>query len=197
MQNPERRSALRYVGGLLLSLIGVALSVPTAIYLLDPVRRRRAAAPGPDAGSAAAAGAETTAGAPANMEAVPIATLAEVPDIAQGQAPLQVPVIVDGQHDAWNRLEKARLGSVWLCKSGERLSCLSAVCPHAGCGIDFDPSRRAFVCPCHGSTFAMDGQRQEGPSPRDMDRLDVQVQDGKVLCRYQRFRLATGTKEPV
>lgn len=52
---------------------------------------------------------------------MPIATLAVGADIAQGQAPLQVPVIVDGQHDAWNRLEKARLGSVWLCKSGERL----------------------------------------------------------------------------
>jgi thiosulfate dehydrogenase [quinone] large subunit len=28
-----------------------------------------------------------------------------------------------------------------------------AVCPHAGCTVEWDPSGKLFVCPCHGSEF--------------------------------------------
>ena len=173
----ERRSALRIVGGVLISLLGAALSVPAALYLFDPVRRRRSgASPG---------------------DVIPVAPLAEVPDVGAGAAPLRLPVIAAEQHDAWNRIQDVRLGSVWLSKSGGQLTCLSTTCPHAGCGIDFDTERRLFVCPCHGSSFALDGSRRDGPSPRDMDRLEIDVHEGQVRCRFQRFRPAIPGKEPV
>lgn len=158
-------------------MLGTALSVPAALYLLDPVQRRRSGA--------------TPAGS------IPVAPLSEVPDVGAGAAPLRLPVIATEQHDAWNRLQEVRLGSVWLSKSGEQLSCFSTACPHAGCGIDFDSERRLFVCPCHGSSFALDGSRREGPSPRDMDRLEIDVHEGQVRCRFQRFRPAKPDKEPV
>ncbi|MEX2372443.1 MAG: hypothetical protein WD800_01445 [Dehalococcoidia bacterium] len=34
---------------------------------------------------------------------------------------------------------------------------------------------------CHSETFAMDGTRLYGPAPRDMDRFDVRIEDGRVL----------------
>lgn len=160
-----------------MTLLGAALSVPAAVYLFDPVRRRR---------KGEAAG-----------ESIPVAPLTEVPDVAAGAAPLRLTVVAAEQHDAWNRVQDVRLGSVWLCRRGEALSCFSATCPHAGCGIDFDAERRLFICPCHGSSFALDGSRREGPSPRDMDRLEVDVHEGQVRCRFQRFRSATSDKEPV
>ena len=94
-------------------------------------------------------------------------------------------------------MTEVRLGSVWLARRGESLQCFSTACPHAGCGIDFDAEQRLFVCPCHGSSFAMDGSRRAGPSPRDMDRLEVEVREGQVHCRFQHFRTATADKEPV
>ena len=178
IHDKERRSALRILSGVVGTLLGAAFSVPAVLYLFDPVARRRRS------------GATT-------VEPIPVAPLTDVPDVAAGATPLRLPVVAAEQHDAWNRLQEVRLGSVWLSKTGEQLSCFSTACPHAGCGIDFDAERRLFICPCHGSSFALDGSRREGPSPRDMDRLEVDVQAGQVRCRFQRFRTATTDKEPV
>lgn len=178
IDDKERRSALGVIGGLMATVVGAGFSIPAALYLFDPVARRRA-------------------GGPAEGAPLPVAPLAEVPDVAAGAAPLRLTVVASEQHDAWNRLQEVRLGSVWLCKTGDQLSCFSTACPHAGCGIDFDPERRLFICPCHGSSFALDGSRREGPSPRDMDRLDVDVHEGQVRCRFQRFRTASAAKEPI
>jgi Rieske Fe-S protein len=181
--DPERRSVLRVLSGVLLVALSAAAAVPSLLYLLDPVR-----------------GGRRRPGGKSEPETLPVAPLSEVPDVSQGAPPLRATVTAAEQHDAWSRNETARLGSVWLSRglpSSDELTCLSTVCPHAGCGVDFDEARRLFVCPCHSSTFALDGTRRDGPAPRDMDRLDVEVKDGVVRCRFQRFRPATERKEPI
>ena len=45
MHDPERRSALGILGGLMVTLLGAGFSVPAVVYLLDPLRHKRA--PGP------------------------------------------------------------------------------------------------------------------------------------------------------
>lgn len=185
--DPERRSVLRVLSGVLLAALTAAAAVPSLIYLLDPVLGSRR-------------GGRRRPGGGAEPETLPVAPLSEVPDVSQGAAPLRATVTAAEQHDAWSRNESARLGSVWLSRglvAPDDVTCLSTICPHAGCGVDFDEARRLFVCPCHSSTFALDGTRREGPAPRDMDRLDVEVKDGVVRCRFQRFRPATERKEPV
>jgi menaquinol-cytochrome c reductase iron-sulfur subunit len=178
--HPVRRSVLRVLSGALLVALSAAAAVPSLLYLLDPLRRRPRRAGG---------------------DLLPVAPLAEVPDISKGEAPLRAPVIAGEQHDAWTRHEATRLGSVWLLRGqggdGGEVTCFSTQCPHAGCGVDFDEARRLFVCPCHSSTFALDGTRREGPAPRGLDRLEVDVKDGLVRCRFQRFRPASESKEPV
>lgn len=186
LQSSPRRSALRVVGGILLGALGLALAIPAALFASDPVRKRRKDSgaspdPQPDEGGLQ----------------VPIADLDEVPDLDQGGAPLRAAVVATGLRDAWNRLDRTQLGSVYIGKRAGALTALSATCPHAGCGIDYDADRRQFVCPCHNSTFSMDGQRVGGPAPRDMDRLDLSVQGSKVYCQFQRFRLALKNKVPV
>ena len=184
-QASGRRSALHRIGGLLVGVLGgalgIALMVPPVVSLLHPLRRRRHqkndAADGPPR--------------------VKVADVAEVPNLDAGAAPLRAAVIASGLRDAWNRLDNTKLGSVFLGKRAGALSCLSATCPHAGCGIDFDDKRQKFVCPCHNSTFDLDGKREDGPSPRDMDRLDAVVEGDSVYCSYQRFRLADSRKVPV
>jgi cytochrome b6-f complex iron-sulfur subunit len=47
---------------------------------------------------------------------------------------------------------------------------LSAVCTHAGCTVRYEAGSRDVACPCHGSTFELDGRVTAGPaqSPLDM-----------------------------
>lgn len=53
-------------------------------------------------------------------------------------------------------------GPAWVfCRANEEYSAHSAVCTHAGCTVDFDPSARELVCPCHGG----DLQRSHRSSP--------------------------------
>lgn len=177
-QAKERRSALKIVGGLLFGALGVAFLAPSLIFLSDPLRRRR----------------QKGEASPARIK---VASVDEIPDLDAGVAPLRAPVIATGVRDAWNRLDSAKLGSVFLGKRKGALSCLSAICPHAGCAIDFDEKQQKFVCPCHRSTFSLDGTREEGPSPRGMDKMDVTVDGDAVYCQFQRFRLAVDKKVPV
>ncbi|HEV7951004.1 MAG TPA: FAD-dependent oxidoreductase [Glaciihabitans sp.] len=45
---------------------------------------------------------------------------------------------------------------------------LSAVCPHLGAIVNWNDAEKSWDCPAHGSRFAADGTRLEGPASRDL-----------------------------
>jgi thiosulfate dehydrogenase [quinone] large subunit len=50
----------------------------------------------------------------------------------------------------------------------------SAVCPHAGCQVQFDQQSDLFVCPCHGSIFnGSTGAVQQGPAPTGLSSIPI------------------------
>jgi thiosulfate dehydrogenase [quinone] large subunit len=50
----------------------------------------------------------------------------------------------------------------------------SAVCPHAGCQVQFDQQNDLFVCPCHGSTFnAGTGAVLNGPAVTGLSPIAI------------------------
>jgi len=94
-----------------------------------------------------------------------------------GAAPQRFPVIAD-QRDAWNYIPDQPIGAVFVQRTdtgGVRV--FNATCPHAGCSVACDG--HIFHCPCHNSSFELDGSKRvshsgrENPSPRDLDKLQV------------------------
>jgi Rieske Fe-S protein len=102
------------------------------------------------------------------------------------------------RRDAWVRQDGVALGTAWVVRAGAGVSAFSAICPHLGCSVGYDPSGNRFVCPCHASVFGPDGAVRSGPSPRGLDPLPTQVgQGGEVACRYVRFKPGLPTREPL
>lgn len=116
--------------------------------------------------------------------------------------PQRFPVI-DDQVDAWNFTPAQPIGAVFVQRLSENeVRVFHSTCPHAGCSVTCDGT--AFNCPCHNSSFNLDGSKRvsssgrENPSPRDLDRLDVdasQLAQGEVWVRFQNFY--TGREEQV
>ena len=55
---------------------------------------------------------------------------------------------------------------------------LSSRCTHLGCQVR--PTRRFLTCPCHGSTFDMEGRVVRGPAPKPLPGYRV-VETGNAL----------------
>ncbi|HJT33000.1 MAG TPA: Rieske 2Fe-2S domain-containing protein [Pirellulales bacterium] len=128
---------------------------------------------------------------------VRVTSLEAVPDDG---VPRQFPVIADRQ-DAWNRFPDEAIGAVYLrrTKGSEGVEAFNAICPHAGCFVNFDRKQNVYQCPCHDSSFDLSGKCQHGPSPRSLDALDTELRPaGKEQYIWVRFvNYYAGKKEQI
>ena len=105
-----------------------------------------------------------------------VATLISLPEDG---TPRQYPVVSERQ-DAWNKFPQVRVGAVYLRRTGAKeVQAINVVCPHAGCFVNYQPDQKQYLCPCHNSSFALDGAIKDpsSPSPRPLDTMEVKVSD--------------------
>ena len=113
-----------------------------------------------------------------------------------GAPPRRLPVIATTLRDGWAQQSGVALGAAWVRRlPGDKLECLSSVCPHLGCAIGWDAARERFNCPCHDSSFDPAGGRITGPSPRDMDPLPIALVGGRVQVTWLRYRQGVTSRE--
>lgn len=151
--------------------IGALLAVPGVAYVIDPLVRRR----------------------PRSDQWREIGDA----ELLRDDRPVSLPIIGE-RVDAWTRAPEQRLGTVWLRRHEDgTLTAFTAECPHLGCRIGYDDESEKFSCPCHDSSFGLDGSVLDGPSPRDMDRLEARVRDGKIEVRFRKFRTAVPEQKEI
>ena len=64
-------------------------------------------------------------------------------------------------------------GRFYLANTDRGVLALDKVCTHLDCLVAWDDQAAHFVCPCHGSRFAVDGANLSGPAERSLDRFSV------------------------
>jgi menaquinol-cytochrome c reductase iron-sulfur subunit len=164
----SRRSFLGVLLSLASASVGALLAVPVLRYVFYPVT--------------------------ANAEAPTWAAAGSVASLSGALTPVRH--ILDlNERDGWQ--ETASQPVVYLVNTGGQIKALSAICPHLGCTVPWDPGRNQFVCPCHGGTFSADGTYLSGPPRRSLDSLETKVSGGNLMVKYQSFRPDVPDKEVI
>jgi glycine/D-amino acid oxidase-like deaminating enzyme/nitrite reductase/ring-hydroxylating ferredoxin subunit len=83
--------------------------------------------------------------------------------------------------------------AVYRDEGGALHSC-SAVCPHLGCIVRWNPLESSFDCPCHGSRFSPLGQRVNGPSDADLKPAAQDSRPRRAARRPRRRPVRAGTR---
>jgi menaquinol-cytochrome c reductase iron-sulfur subunit len=172
---PERRDFLKKSAAIVLGAAGLAVPIGAGVAtFLDPLRRQ--------------------------SEGGGFLFVTSLNALRPDGVPRRFPVIAD-KADIWNKFPHVPIGAVYLRRTpDDKIEALNVICPHAGCPVEFRPSTNLFLCPCHDSSFQLNGAvaNAGSPSPRGLDTLAVEVRHGReVWVKFQNFRAATPEKIPV
>lgn len=167
---PDRRRFLQLATCGLGAGIAAAVAVPAISLTLDPARRQTVTTP---------------------REPIDLGDAKRIADTWQ-----RVDVVAPVIRDAWVSARNVVLGAAFVRARGGKLEALSAVCPHLGCTVGYQPDKKSFLCACHNSVFTDDGERGTGPTQRGLDPLPIEVVDGRLRLTWVRYKLDTGAREP-
>jgi Rieske Fe-S protein len=168
--DPDRRKFLKLATCGLGGVVGIAATAPAISLLVAPASRQTVSTPKDpvDLGDA---------------------------EIAKAWADWRkVDVVAPEVRDGWTTARNVVLGAAYVRANGAQFEAVSGVCPHLGCPVGWDG--RAFLCPCHDSKFATNGDRETGPSLRGLDPLPIEVKDGRLRLTWIRYKLDTASREP-
>ena len=159
------------------SIVAIVPMVAGLVTLFDPLIRRRSSVLGADADG--------------------FLKVTSASSLDSTGAPRMFSVIADLQ-DAWNKFPHTEIGSVYLRRKDDgTIQAFTARCPHLGCTVNYKPNDQMFGCPCHDSSFNLDGTRNNEIPPRGMDPLEAKEVDGEILVKFQKFRAGIHDRVPV
>ena len=162
----SRRSFLGVLLGLASAFVGALLAIPVVRYIFYPLTANAGDSDWTEVGSVAS--------------------------VSSVKTPLRRTLDLK-ERDGWR--ETSSQPVVYIINEDGQPKVLSAICPHLGCTVPWDPGRNEFVCPCHGGTFSADGAHLSGPPRRSLDSLETKVSGGKLMVKYQYFRPDVTSKE--
>lgn len=159
-QDPSRRAFLKRSIFLLGGLVTAALAIPSGVYFLSPLWKRR------------------------DESWIDIAPLEDIP-IGE---PIKIDFI-QRKKDGWRTIE-GRSSVWVVTADRQQFTVYDPQCTHLGCPYRWDRSKQQFLCPCHNAAFAIDGEVLTGPPPRPLDRLPTKVVGDRLLIQIRPRQVA-------
>ncbi len=79
--------------------------------------------------------------------------------------------------------EESPVGSILIVATSKTkdLIAVNPTCPHMGCIVEWEAKEEIFVCPCHGSKFALDGNVIEGLAIEPLEKYTAKIESNSVL----------------
>ena len=147
----SRRWLLLKIGAVFNAIVGVAVAVPVAKYLLSPAK--------PD---------------DAYKSWVSLGTIESFPVGETRLVKFTNPV---GQ--AWDgETDKV---ACWVRRiAATEFQVFAVNCAHLGCPVRWFPQSQLFMCPCHGGAYYADGSRASGPPERGLFTYDTKIVEGSL-----------------
>jgi len=145
-----RRGFQLLVLNVLGALIGLALVLPTLVYLLIPPKARKSG-DWIDAGDISG----LTPGAPVELS------------------------FQKTRLDGWRLVTEKKTAWV-VKEPDNKIVAFGPQCTHLGCAVHWEASSKQFACPCHNSYFALDGKVTGGPAPRPLDQYVTKIESNRL-----------------
>src|SRR5262245_13429685 len=57
--------------------------------------------------------------------------------------------------------------------SEDSVHILDPTCTHKKCTVEYDRDKQQIVCPCHGSTYSLDGRLLKGPAEKPLQAFEA------------------------
>ena len=132
------------------AIISLAMAIPTALYLLIPPRVRSRSG-WIDAGDIS----QLTPGVPVEVS------------------------FQESRLDGWRLLTEKK--TAWVVKgNNNKVVAFGPQCTHLACAYHWQMDAGKFVCPCHGSSFGLDGGVITGPAARPLDRYVTKIDNNRL-----------------
>jgi len=132
------------------AIMGLALAIPTILYLFIPPRQRRRSQ-WIDAGDVS----QLTPGSPVEMS------------------------FQESRIDGWRVITEKKTAWV-VKEANNQIVAFGPQCTHLGCAYHWDGGIKQFACPCHASFFSIEGQVLAGPAPRPLDRYATRIENNRL-----------------
>ena len=184
-KDPLSRGQFLWMGALG-TFVGAALTIPPAIYVLDPaiksMAQGRSDVPANEVVTQLVeftqkqtydAGQPSAEGTGANVRPLPNAVLlswkdGKLPSVLQGRS----------EEEPLTQADREELG--------RKINVMANACAHMGCPTRWSEEEREIVCPCHGGIYDINGEHTGGPPPHGLWRYFFRISDdGTIFVKHQ------------
>jgi Rieske Fe-S protein len=86
-----------------------------------------------------------------------------------------------------NSVTPFRQGQFYLVRRDDGgFLAVSLKCSHLGCSIAWSESENKFICPCHSSSFDINGEVLHPPAPRALEIFEISIDNGFVRVQLDK-----------